>query len=310
MKKIKLFTLFLRLTSLMRKITFLFSVVLHIAFIYVLFNAQFQLTIIKLPEEITTVSLISTEEKSLSISKTPSKVGQKLIFTEPSPGRPGSLPGSRGPGREKAMEKRTAGFPFKFKANFSFSHGQKQPSLLKHKPDFLLSPGTPKDYYFVDPNSKIKPESHRDFFKYLYPHRYSYSDFSRVFHLEDSSSPGDGELGSIYSSRQKGVGIGINAGGFNIGPWARKAVIKVQENWQSPPGLKLTPKTSISVGVLVIIEKSGIISSSEIKKKSKEKFLDQSALTALNASVPFPELPAGFPLKNLEAYFLFTVKDE
>lgn len=294
----------------MRKITFLFSVILHLALIYWLFNARFQLTIVKMGEEITAVSLISIEKKGTAAPKQETTAAQKLIFTEPSVGGRGFPRGSRAARKDiKAKNKNTPPH-FKFKANFSFSHGRKQPSILKHKPDFLLTPGRTKDFYFVDPPGKIEPEP-RDFFKYLYPHRYSYSDLDKLFPPGDTSSSGSGGgSGGDYSPRQKGVGMDIDAGGFNIRPWAKKALIKVQGNWQIPSDLRLAPKTSISVGVLVTIEKSGMTSATEIKKKSKEKSLDQSALMALNSCVPFPELPQGFPLKNLEAYFLFNVKNE
>jgi TonB family protein len=279
----------------MRKIALLFSVILHIALIYVVFNAQFQIKIVKIGEEITAVSLIATDgaeaeaKAGLHAPKIEPGAGQKLVFGKPSI----SISIGRPPG-------------------FSFSPGSGTPGKGR-KPGLLLTPDQTKDSYFVDPSAGIKPQDNRDFFKYLYPYRsYAYPGFSKISPLEGTPSPGYGNGGAAgsYLPQRKGVGIDMNAGGFNIRPWAKKALNKVQENWQVPTDLRLTPKTSVSVGVLVTIEKSGMISAAEIKKDSKEKSLDQSALMALNSCSPLPELPGGFPLKNLEAYFLFHVENE
>lgn len=292
----------------MRKLTFIFSVMLHIAFIYGLFNARFQLTIIKTPEKITKVSLISSETKGLAPIKKEAAVEKTLIFTKPSKGKSG--PPLLPKGTKKDSKTKTGSLPFPLKANFSFSPRLKQHPLMKHKPDFLLTPDKTKHFHLTAPSGKGKPEDTPDFLKYLDPYSDEYSKVAKTFYGDDTSSPGYGGPGGTYSPQEKGVYARFAARGFNIKPWAKKAVNKIQMNWQIPSYLRLAPKKTMSVGVFVIIEKSGEISTSEIKQKSKEKSLDQSALYALNASSPFPKLPEGFPLKNLEAYFVFNIKND
>jgi len=262
----------------------------------------------KIPEEITAVSLISSEKKGLTPTKEEVAADQKLIFTEPFIGRPGPPPPPKG--AQKNSKIKTGNLPFQFKTNFSFSPGLKQHPLIKYKPDFLLNPDKRKYFYFIAPSGKGKPEHAPDFLKYLDPYSDSYSKLAKIFPGDDTSSSGYGGPGGTYSPQRKGVYADFNARGFNIRPWAKKAVNKIQTNWQIPSYLRLAPKTSISVGVFVIIEKSGKISTTEIKQKSKEKSLDQSALHALNSSSPFQKLPGGFPLKNLEAYFVFHIKND
>ena len=66
---------------------------------------------------------------------------------------------------------------------------------------------------------------------------------------------------------------------------------------------------SLNLEIFVIIEKSGELLSVEITKSSEIQLLDQTALSALHMSSPFPKLPDDFPNKNLEAYFVFSYDD-
>jgi outer membrane biosynthesis protein TonB len=54
-----------------------------------------------------------------------------------------------------------------------------------------------------------------------------------------------------------------------------------------------------------VIRKDGDISSMEILETSSLEILDQAALKALRASLPFPALPADFPADFLEVFFEF-----
>jgi TonB family protein len=63
------------------------------------------------------------------------------------------------------------------------------------------------------------------------------------------------------------------------------------------------------VKVILMIRKSGDISSLEVVEGSILDVLDQAAVNAIRASLPLPALPADFPGDFLEAYFEFTYHD-
>jgi len=95
----------------------------------------------------------------------------------------------------------------------------------------------------------------------------------------------------------------FDAKGYDITPWAQRAVYRVKQNWIVPPysHLGLTG----SVGVYVVFGRDGKCRDLQVKLTSGIKPLDQAAWNALVLSIPFQELPADFPNPDLPAYFIF-----
>jgi len=107
--------------------------------------------------------------------------------------------------------------------------------------------------------------------------------------------------------RQRGRVYVINLKNYDLSPWANIAMNHILKNWRLPPELVLGARGE--VGIMVVIEKNGTISSTEVVVSSKSEILDQAALLALASSSPLPVLPDDFPAKNLEVYFVFEYGD-
>lgn len=115
------------------------------------------------------------------------------------------------------------------------------------------------------------------------------------------------EMGSENVPGEGGGGQGFfNVKHYNLRPWAKQALSRIQENWSIPSITK--QNTGDHVEITVLIEKDGTISSMQIKKSSTVGTLDQAAIHALRLSSPLPQLPKDFPLKNLTASFKFNYR--
>ena len=133
--------------------------------------------------------------------------------------------------------------------------------------------------------------------------RYVYSDYSNITSSKrTSTSQSSGRRASL---RRGSASFKVKD--YDISPWAKIVVDRIQKNWILSPSQKVIARGEVEI--LVIIEKSGELSSVEITKSSEIQLLDQTALKALNMSSPFPELPDDFPNKTLEAYFVFSYDD-
>jgi len=95
----------------------------------------------------------------------------------------------------------------------------------------------------------------------------------------------------------------FDAKGYDITPWAQRAVYRVKQNWIVPPYSNLG--MTETVGIYVVFGRDGKCRDLMVKKSSGIKPLDQAAWNALVLSIPFQELPADFPNPDLPAYFLF-----
>ncbi|UCC41632.1 MAG: TonB C-terminal domain-containing protein [Candidatus Aminicenantes bacterium] len=133
--------------------------------------------------------------------------------------------------------------------------------------------------------------------------RYIYSDYSNIDRSRRTSSPQT--PGRRASTRRGRASFQVKD--YDISPWAKIVVDRIQKNWVLSPSQKTGAKGEVEI--FVIIEKSGELSSVEIIRSSEIQLLDQTALKALNISSPFPKLPDDFPNKNLEAYFVFSYDD-
>jgi TonB family protein len=94
---------------------------------------------------------------------------------------------------------------------------------------------------------------------------------------------------------------------YDISPWAEQVVSTILVNWIIPYPQELGVKGV--VGISVVIEKNGELSSARVVNSSLVLLLDEAALKALRESAPFPALPDEFPRVSIEAYFEFHYGD-
>jgi TonB family protein len=133
--------------------------------------------------------------------------------------------------------------------------------------------------------------------------QYLYSEVSNLRSKRRGAS--SGKYGTSYPFQAGSASFNIK--NFDLTPWAGEVLNRIQKNWTIPASEKEIVKSQ--VGISVMIEKNGELSSAEIVLSSKFESLDQAALEALNLSAPLPKLPDDFPAKSLEAYFLFEYGD-
>ncbi len=107
--------------------------------------------------------------------------------------------------------------------------------------------------------------------------------------------------------RNQVVGVSIPSSGINLGPWGVKVVDGIQKNWDLPRIGKFISPAKVSF--IVLIKKNGEMDSMEILEVTSIEALDEAAMAAIRASLPFPALPDGFPGDLLEITFEFTYND-
>jgi TonB family protein len=124
---------------------------------------------------------------------------------------------------------------------------------------------------------------------------------------------GRGRFGTGGGKGKSGTGAGQTASiniplkGYNLAPWAQKVLELIIKNWDIPWVSGLSGKTQVKV--IIVVRKSGDVSSVELVEGTARDSLDQAALQAVRASAPFPALPGDFPGDFLEASVEFTYHD-
>jgi len=133
-------------------------------------------------------------------------------------------------------------------------------------------------------------------------------------HDPSSGQSAVGYSGSHLALARSGTGrtaqsarVSVNTEGYDIAPWAEKVINRVLKNWIIPSTKEMNVKGI--VGISVIVERSGRVSSAEVVYSSFNPLLDEVALRAVTASFPFPALPDDFPNEHLEAFFEFHYDD-
>ena len=129
-----------------------------------------------------------------------------------------------------------------------------------------------------------------------------------------SGSPGPGEPG-VGTGGGKGGGtsggqrasISIPLKGYNLAPWAQSVLELIMKNWELPWASGLSGR--VQVRVIIVVRKNGELASVELVEGTARDVLDQAALQAVRASLPFPALPGDFPGDFLEASIEFTYHD-
>jgi TonB family protein len=94
---------------------------------------------------------------------------------------------------------------------------------------------------------------------------------------------------------------------YDISPWVKEVVDKIRNSWSVPP-----IKESLAMGevkIYISVSKNGELLSLEIMNSSVFVLFDETALEAVQLSLPFPPLPDGFPYGKLEALLVFQFNE-
>lgn len=94
---------------------------------------------------------------------------------------------------------------------------------------------------------------------------------------------------------------------YDISPWVKEVVDKIRNSWSVPP-----IKESLAMGemkIYISVSKNGELLSLEIMNSSLLVLFDETALEAVQLSLPFPPLPDGFPYERLEALLVFQFNE-
>jgi len=165
---------------------------------------------------------------------------------------------------------------------------------LESKLNFSITSEKKGNMFYKIDKSSVKKDL--DLSKYLF------SDFSNIRSIKSKAYYGRYVTGS---TSHRGI-TSSHVVEYDVIPWAIEVVDRIQKNWIIPPEQKTRAKCQ--VGISVIIQKNGEVSSVEIVNSSNVEMLDQAALKALNWSSPFPKLPDDFPEERLEVYFVFSIQ--
>jgi len=93
---------------------------------------------------------------------------------------------------------------------------------------------------------------------------------------------------------------------YNLASWASKVVEAIQKNWDIPPTRPANPDAAVEI--VIVIQKSGQVSSMEVLASSEDRSFDQAARFAVELSAPLPPLPDDFPAASLEIAFVFSIE--
>jgi TonB family protein len=94
---------------------------------------------------------------------------------------------------------------------------------------------------------------------------------------------------------------------YDLSPWVKEVVDKIRNNWTVTP-----IKESLAIGevkIFLSVSKDGELLRLEILNSSKLVLFDESALEAVESSLPFPPLPVEFPYEKLEALLVFQFNE-
>ncbi len=94
---------------------------------------------------------------------------------------------------------------------------------------------------------------------------------------------------------------------YDISPWVKVVVDKIRKNWSVPP-----IKESLAMGevrIYITVRKNGELLGLEILNASDLVQFDETAIEAVQSSLPFPHLPEEFPYDVLEALLVFQFNE-
>jgi TonB family protein len=280
------------------------SIVIHGLLVYGLFHARITIKMLKTPSAVLNVRIVPPMTPSL-----PKIVGGRITGAAagvtPPPEKAGA--GAAAASRAVNVEAGPPPAPSPGPAASPGPQGQTVPSLSSKFQESMaarLRPGQESDLKVIlgPPGSKPGPPAAA--VKGTPPNFYDY--------LPGVVGSGAGGYGSGTTKGGRGTGgqrasISIPLKGFNLTPWAQKVLELIQKNWNLSWMGSLPDKAVVRI--IVVVQKTGEVSSVELVEGTALDDLDQAALNAVRTSLPFPALPADFPGDFLEASIEFSYHD-
>jgi TonB family protein len=297
--------------------------VFHVIVLFILFTSNFHIKFLKLGGTIQTVVLVppiksgSPAVQKSAVVYVPGGSGREEVSAAPQAGV-GPAAGGLRRGRSQAGaqgQPAVRGGALQGPASGALPSGAASPFILKVpvKPGPLTGKepegvtGVVGGNYFPPPRStKMRSYTQTDY----WGRRLGFSPEPGT-----EESPG-GPLGSPHSLVRSSTGDKViyrgsaspGVRGFDISPWAQLLVNIIQRNWVLPPAD--AAKASGRVGITIIVDGNGRLSTVRLINSSSNQLLDRAALDAIARSLPFPRLPQGFPDRELEAYLVFDYHEK
>jgi TonB family protein len=308
-----------------RAIVLLAVIVFHIVALYFLLTARYHIKFLKLGGTVQTVVLVPPvtmatppNQRTPLVFEPGGARGEDASAMPPAGGAPSAAGGQRGASRARAQSQgqpAVRGDAVRGQDSGALAPGAASPFVLRIpvKPGLLtgkepegVTGGVGGSY--TPPRRSTKMRS------------YTLTDYwGRRLGLSpepgSEDSPG-GPLGSPHALVRSSTGDKViyrgnaspNVQGFDISPWAQLLVNIIQRNWVLPPAD--AAKASGRVGITIIVDGGGQLSTVRLINSSSNQLLDRAALDAIARSLPFPRLPPGFPDRQLEAYLLFDYHEK
>ncbi|MGD1009106.1 MAG: TonB C-terminal domain-containing protein [Candidatus Aminicenantales bacterium] len=285
------------------------SLIFHIFLIYGLYHAQISIKILKLGPSVHNV--VIGPALTSSLPKIVGSIGPGVPAKGPPPGGGPGPEGASGPPRRRAPSvESTPAAPAQPGREASGTPSSDIPALSSKFQKALAShlktdQGAEFKIVLAPPGSKPGPAGPAakgavtDFFSYL-PGPVGETGGGRY----GTGRTGRGGRGTGSGQR---ASISIPLKGYDLTPWAQKVLELIVRNWDLPSVGNLPDRSEVRI--ILIISKSGDLSSLEMVEGTALDVLDRAAVKAIRASLPFPALPADFPGDFLEAHVEFSYHD-
>jgi TonB family protein len=202
-------------------------------------------------------------------------------------GPPGAPPGEKGVGSGGEGKAPSPGISSEFTLTYPLGSQLKLSKPPETSIDEILRPG------------RYRNRSDINFSTYLRPEPGAMAPSGRIG--VGRSAPGGGGGGAQGQGR--GSRVTLNVARYDLTGWASGVMNKIQKNWTIDNPEDTVYK--VEVRIAVMMARNGDLLAVEIETPSKVDALDQAALRALQASGPFPPLPADFPKSSLDMVFVF-----
>ncbi len=259
----------------------IFSILLHITIIYLVYEADVKKSLIRKPKTITLVKIaplmVSVPHEKIA------KINKKARFQKS--GIPSSNNESLKVKVRKKLEKQSL-------VNFNIEK-------------FSLGVSGERRLFFSSPKKKLND------FQIMMERKKQVSNLIFKNYLKINPPtllPGDihkysYKVGEDNLINYGGMGFEKRKG-FDIFPWAQKTLAKIKRFWKIP--YSLNPGIKGEVGVSVVFNKGGDIKSLNVNHSASTQVFNQAAINAFNLGKPFDPLPNEILENKLKSYFVFN----
>lgn len=277
-----------------RWLSILLSLLIHAGLLFWLFSTKYRIHTDLFGREVRNVFIAPEEGLVFPGTEMPDK---KEVDTEAGPSRPLPAASSRG---VTAIPEKDDPVPFRKGGETAIS-----PSVLVEAEKFALdvpekfASGTVGETAFHMIMPWEKPAFQRD--RYLQKSRRGSLDLSDLWLPPE-------QRGSKTLQHMRGRRSILDAvKGVDISPWAGQVLEKIQNNWRPAAPEKIEPDRPVKVAVTVL--KSGMLERIQLLESSSDPALDDSVLSAIRISLPFPELPESLSDKTLTVVLVFSIDE-